>query len=128
MPSKAYYQAHRELLTEQERQRYYARAGKAAPPKHIPKPKPPPVENTPIADVPDGHPLYEEARKALRPYELNDLGSDMDYRSKDLLQEYVLAVLEGRSPEEAVRVFRAARNHDRKELVYGLSIVDGLDR
>ena len=81
-----------------------------------------------IPSCPSGHPLYDEARKALRGVETFELGSDMDSGAQDLLQDYVTAALCGEDPVMAVIASRRRYYKDRKTLVYGLERVDDLKR
>jgi hypothetical protein len=82
----------------------------------------------PIPACPCGHPLYEEARAALRGWERNELGGDMDSGAQDLLQDYVTAALCGQDPAEAVARTRRRNYKDRQVLVRGLDRVDDLRR
>jgi len=86
------------------------------------------VIKEPLPETCIGHPLFDEARAHLRRWELSDFDRDMDSGARDLIGEYVLAKLEGRDPVEAMNRWRTRHNRDRKALVYGLSITDGLER
>jgi hypothetical protein len=127
---------YRAYNAEWVRRAYYRkRYGIEAPPKGVghvrPGPKARPkrtVEIVPIPSAPSGHPLYDEARSALKRWEAAELGGEMDSFAQDLLQTYVLARLEGCDPLEAIGAVRRRRNNDRKALVFGLPIVDGLER
>jgi hypothetical protein len=77
---------------------------------------------------PEGHDLYLAARRSLRAWELVELSSDMDAVARDLVQEYALAVLEGRDGPAAMMEARQAWARDRARTVHGLALVDGLDR
>lgn len=117
--------AHRDA----ERRRYWARRYGMAPPVEIVRAQArPAIPLPPIPDVPDGHPLYDEARAALKGYERDELGSAIDYSARDLLQEFVLAVLEGRDPREAVRLVRRAGYQRRRLFVFGLDLTTDLVR
>lgn len=85
-------------------------------------------EPAPLVDVPSGHPWYEEALLALRPYERHELGGPMDAVTRDLLQEWALARVEGREPQDALATCRKRYAKDRAMLIHGLVLVDGLER
>jgi hypothetical protein len=92
-----------------------------------PSPRQAPAE--PLPALATGHELYSAARALLRGYELAELAAgDMDAHAADLVAEYALAELEGRSGQEAMAAYRRARNKDRASCVYGLSTVTGLAR
>lgn len=136
MPRSAYYQAHRADLAERERAAYYTRRGLPVPPKSSTgriggSGRAPTVRFTPPpAPIPvlDPHPLVDQAIELLRPYERHELGSDFDSVAKDLVGEYVVAALAGEDPVAALVAERARYRHDRASLVFGTSLVDGLDR
>lgn len=107
--------AHREA----EKRRYWLRVHGTEPQTRVKRPKPA-LTLVPVTDVPEGHPLYDEARSALKGYERAELGSDMDYSARDMLQEYALARLEGRDPDEAIRELRRAGYRRRLLFVFGL--------
>jgi hypothetical protein len=86
------------------------------------------TELPPVPSAPAGHPLYDAARGALKRWEAAELGSDLDSIAQDLMQTYVLAALEGCDPLVAVAELRRRHGKDRATLVYGLPIVDGLER
>ena len=88
----------------------------------------PPVELEPLPEDCTGHPLFDEARAHLRRWELSDFDRDMDAVARDLISEYVLAKLEGRDPIDAMKRWRMRWNKDRKILIHGLTLVDGLER
>jgi hypothetical protein len=52
----------------------------------------------------------------------------MDSCARDLVSEYVLACICGDDPVEAMRRERSRYRHDRAALVFGTSMVDGLER
>lgn len=112
-----------------ERRRYWrTRYGIEPPPQMPPRPREPRPPLPPLIDVPSGHSLYEEARASLHRGEQAELGGSMDATARDLMGEYVLAVLDGRDPDAAVRAFRTRHNRDRKWLVHGTHVVDDLWR
>lgn len=100
----------------------------AAPPLVRTPARPRPGPLPPIPSSPAGHPLYDAARDLLRGYERAELGSALDTIAADLLAEYALAELEGRSGAEAIVAYRRRRAKDRATLVYGLRRVDDLVR
>lgn len=110
------------------RYREYNREWMRAHYQHTPRPpaRPKPVYG-PIPDIED-HPLVVEAVACLRPYERAEIGGSFDSCARDLIGEYVLAALSGADPLEAMRKERARYRHDRAALVFGTSLVDGLDR
>ena len=119
------------IRTDPERWRDYNREWMRA--HYEPHPRPPGVPRqpeivAPIPSCPSGHPLYDEARRALRGFEAFELGSDMDSGAQDLLQDYVTAALCGDDPVMAISASRARSGKDRKILVYGLDRVDDLRR
>lgn len=83
-----------------------------------------------LVEIPrfDPHPLVDQAIAHLRPIERSELGSDFDSIVGDLVGEYVLAALEGADPEEAMHGYRMRRLGELARLVFGTSLVDGLDR
>lgn len=138
MPTAAYYRSHRAALAERERERYYRRNGRAVPAKKLTGR--PPMDGsrplvarraqTDIVPIPvlEDHPLVAAAIAELRPYERNELGGDMDTIARDLVGAHVLASLAGDDPLAALVAERARYRHDRKALVFGTAIVDGLER
>lgn len=75
-----------------------------------------------------GHALFDAARSRLRGWEASDLDGDMDSVARDLVSEYVLAVLDGRDGDEAMAAFRARYRRDRAVLVHGTILTSDLDR
>jgi hypothetical protein len=119
------------IRTDPERWRAYNREWMRA--RYVPHPRPPgaprrPEIVVPIPSCPSGHPLYDEARRALRGIEVHELGGDMDSGAQDLLQDFVAASLCGEDPLVAVAASRRRSDRDRKVLVYGLDRVDDLRR
>jgi hypothetical protein len=78
----------------------------------------------PIPALATGHPLFDAARAALKPYERNELGSDMDSVAADLCSVYALAALEGRDPLLAMEAERRRWGHMRATTVFGYYGVD----
>lgn len=114
-----------------ERKRAYNREWMRAHYGHHPRQRKVVVPRVPSEPLPEsctGHPLFEEAKRHLNRSELSDFDRDMDSSARDLICEYVLARLEGRDPIEAMRQWRRRWNKDRKALVFGLALVDGLER
>ena len=82
----------------------------------------------PDAPLLAGHELYDEARRVLKGWEANELGSDFDAIAQDLVQDYVTAVLAGEDPLCAVAARRRRYGQDRAVLIHGLARVDDLIR
>jgi hypothetical protein len=74
----------------------------------------------------DDHELYRGA--TIWPVERRAIAAAFDSGQRDLLQEWALALLEGRDPKEAVRCERSSRAVDRLVLVFGTDTVTGLTR
>ncbi len=89
---------------------------------------PQPTVLPPIVDAPSGHPIYDEALKALRGWERDELGGSLDSGARDLLQEYALAWLEGHDPIATVLRLRSTAFRERLLTVRGTNLVDGLYR
>jgi hypothetical protein len=102
------------------RTHYQSKPRVPGPPREV-------IHHNPIPVI-ECHPLIEEAVACLRPYERHELGSDMDSCARDLVSEYVLACICGDDPVEAMRRERSRYRHDRAALVFGTSMVDGLER
>jgi hypothetical protein len=88
-------------------------------PRHAPLPPVPAYER---------HPLVDEAIALMRPYERAELGGDMDSIALDLIGAYCVGELACRGGGVALRAERTRYGRDRKWLVFGSAITDGLER
>ena len=68
-----------------------------------------------------GDEVFERARKAANL--TSGTAYSVDWGQNDILGEAVLAILEGRDPEEAVRAHRAGVKRDEAVKVYGVADV-----
>lgn len=92
--------------------------------EYTPKPRVvlPPV---PVFDWDD---TYRSFVPQLNRVEQGEFQGSIESNVRDMLQEAMLALLEGRDPVKAMKAERNKRFVDLRILVHGLAITDGLER